>query len=141
MLIPFKSEHIELMALREHEAELYKLVPGMGDTLAASTVSRTGIIDGRIVAAGGVHVNCFNVGEAWFLPTVYLSEHGITALRFIRDWLEIVRETHGLERMQTASLADDATDKWMQFLGFEKEGIMRHYALGKDYAMWGRLWV
>jgi hypothetical protein len=140
MLIPFKKEHLEIMQIRQHEREVLALSPVFGETLEQSTVSRSGIIDGRIIACGGVNVTLFGSGELWLIPSIYLKEHGITYLRFVRDWLDDVVKSFNLTRMQTASIDDDLHNKYMQFLGFEKEGKMKQYALGKDYCSWGRVW-
>lgn len=140
MLIPFKKEHLDIMQLRGHEQEVLELSPHTGAILEQSTISRTGIIDGRIIACGGVSKTLYGSGELWLIPSIYLPEHGTTYLRFVLDWLGDVACAFSMKRMQTACLDDDLHNKYMEFLGFEKEGKMKRYALDKDYCLWGRQW-
>jgi len=140
MLIPFKKEHLEVMDMRQHEKDVLALSADMGAILEQSTVARTGIIGGKVVACGGVSINVFGAGEVWLIPSIYLPEHGMTYLRLVRDWLSDVQKSYDLKRMQTASPDDAMHNRYMEFLGFAKEGEMKQYALGKDYCMWGKLW-
>ena len=140
MLIPFKKEHLEIINMREHERDVVNLSANTGEILEQSTVARTGVIDGRVIACGGVVKNLFGNGEVWLIPSVYLPEHRVTYLRLVLDWLDDVSKAFEIKRMQTACLDDDLHNAYMVYLGFAKEGQMKQYALGKDYCMWGRLW-
>jgi hypothetical protein len=141
MLIPFKKEHLEVMDMREHERNVLALSPLTGELLEQATVSRTAIIDGRVIACGGVTKNLYGSGDAWLIPSIYLPKYRVTYLRLVLDWLDNVSEAFEIKRMQTACLNDDLHDNYMEYLGFAKEGVMRQYALGKDYSVWGRLWA
>ena len=140
MLIPFKKEHLEVMDMRSHERDVLALDVDMGAILEQSTVARTGVIDGRVIACGGLSKNVYGVGDVWLVPSIYVSDYSLTFLRFVKDWLKDASQAYGITRLQTASPNDELHNKYMLFLGFEKEGEMRQYALGKDYAMWGLLW-
>jgi len=140
MLIPFKKEHLEVMEMRAHEREMLALDPNFGSILEQSTVCRTGMIGGRIIACGGVSKNIYGVGDVWLIPSIFISDHGITFLRLVKDWLKKVSLAYDIKRLQTASPDDELHNNYMQFLGFAKEGEMKQYALGKNYCMWSLLW-
>lgn len=126
--------------MRPHELDVVNLSANTGEMLEQSTVARTGVIDGRVIACGGVVKNVFGNGEVWLIPSIYLPEYRVTYLRLVLDWLDDVSKAFEIKRMQTACLDDDMHNAYMGYLGFAKEGQMKQYALGKDYCFWGRLW-
>lgn len=140
MLMPFKKEHLEVMTMRTHESDVMALSPNIGDILEQSTVSRTGVINGRIIACGGVSKNIYGSGEVWLIPSIFVSDHKVKFLRTVMDWLDDVCRCYDIKRLQTACIDDELHNNYMLFLGFEKEGTMKKYALGQNYNLWGRLW-
>jgi RimJ/RimL family protein N-acetyltransferase len=138
-LIPFRKEHLEIMELGDREAALLS-VEGSGEALENSSVAVTGIIDGRVICCGGVVVNRYGAGEVWLLPSKRLKDHKFEACKAIKQWLDGVALEAGLHRLQTHCVDDDFHAAWMTFLGFEKEGVLRQYIKGTDYAIWGKLW-
>jgi RimJ/RimL family protein N-acetyltransferase len=137
-LIQFKKEHLDVMDIASHEAELIK--GGNVEVLQDNGVSFTGIIDGRVIACGGVVPNRYGAGEVWMIPSTLLSAHKFEACKAIKEWLCGVSVELGLRRLQTHCVDDDFHAAWMTFLGFEKEGVLRQYIKGIDYVIWGKLW-
>lgn len=135
----FKKEHLMLMDLRDHEAQLLRDGYDAAEALEGG-VNCTGIIDGKIVCAGGVRMIHPGCGEIWLIPTIHIHDHTKTFVKGLREWLFSVRKDLGLYRMQTICLNDDLHNRWMRFLGFEKEGIFRKFMQGRDYAVYARLW-
>lgn len=135
-LIPFKVEHIECMEVREHEQrfdiEQCKLLE---DTLAF-----TCIIDGRILASGGLKLYRNKGAEIWLLPSVYMSQYSFKAARIVLNWINEMQDIYDIDRMETVSLNDKLHKRWLSFLGFEIEGIKKNYLYGQDFLMWGKTW-
>lgn len=123
------------MDLREHEKDILKY--GYAKTLEDS-VAITGIVDGRIVCCGGVNIMAGGNADIWLIPSLHLPRHAKTFIRGLRDWLWGVRKDFQLTRMQTVCLNDDLHNRWMKYLGFEKEGIMKKFHNNTDYVMYGR---
>lgn len=141
MLIPFKKEHFEVMDMRPHERLLIELSGDGGAGLEQSVCAKTGIIDGRVIACGGAIINIYGAADIWLIPSVYVSQHKLRFLKTVLQWLDEIRTTYNVTRMQTVALDDDLHNEYMRFIGFEKEGKMRQYALGHDFNMWGRVWA
>jgi hypothetical protein len=135
-IVPFKVEHLECMDVRPHELNLLDVNKLMA--LKESSIAVTGMIDGRIVCCGGVTPFGNGNAEIWLIPSVWVDKYKMTLCKALVKWLLQVREDLALSRMQTACLNDTLHSEWMTFLGFEKEGIMKNYHGGVDYAMWGR---
>lgn len=136
-LIPFKKEHLEVMDVREHEMA----VLGFSDhisNLEKSSIAITGITDGRVICCGGVMPFGTGNAEVWLIPSIWVSKYPIIFQKTLKKWLLNVRNDLALTRMQTACINDDMHNNWMQNLGFEREGLMRNYFNGVDYAMFGR---
>ena len=127
------------MDIRHHEASLLAHKEHL-ETLEKSSIACTGIINGVVMACGGVSPFMNGNAEIWLIPSMHLKEDSFLFARHLRRWLFGVREDLALTRMQTACIDDDLHCNWMMFLGFEKEGTMRKYHNGKDYIMWGRVW-
>lgn len=135
-IVEFKKEHLEVMDLRPHEHELIEL--GGDLSYLENGVNCTGIVDGRVLCCGGVIPMMKGNAEIWLIPSVHVSKSTITFVKELKNWLFTVRESLDLDRMQTICIDDELHNRWMKFLGFEKEGQLKKYCNGKDYVMYGR---
>lgn len=138
MLITFKKEHIDCIVMREHEKLLGITLEELR-VLEETSVAITGMYDGRVIACGGVMVNRFGSGDIWLIPSIYCKDYNLIFLKNVKKWLIQVQKDLNLSRLQTHTINDDLHDKWMIFLGFEKEGVMKKSFNGLDYAMWGKV--
>jgi len=131
------------MELREEEHELMENIwdrmPYL-KILADDGYAATWITDGRILMSAGVSVVWNGVAEVWVIPSKYVEKYPIAFNRAIREYLSSVMDTFNLHRLQTSSVADEKHARWMRWLGFKQEGIMRQYTTNKtDYYNWGRV--
>ncbi len=135
-IIPYKKEHIECMDVRDHESHLIS-----PDTLAGleNGLAITGIVDGRIISCGGILPYHHGNAEIWQIPSIYVEIVSLQYARFVRKWLEEKQAEFCLHRMETLCLDDDLHNRWMRFLGFEREGVKRKWVNDMNYVMWGSL--
>lgn len=126
------------MDIRDHERSL--LVGNSLQNVQDNSIAITGMHNGRIICCGGVIPMNNGNAEIWLLPSIWVSSVRFTFVKELRKWLFGVRQDLALNRMQTTCLSDDLHNRWMSFLGFEKEGVMRKYHNGVDYSIWGRVW-
>jgi len=135
-IVPFKKEHIDCMDVREHEKYLIDM-----ELLAIfeTGLAFTGIIDGKVISCGGLLLKSFGNADIWQIPSVYVKDVKVSYCKVIRKWIEEQAQELALNRLETISLDDGLHDRWMRFIGFEKEGVKRRYINGKDYAMWSRI--
>lgn len=136
-IIPFKVEHLECMDMREHE----RAIIGSEDMKSFEGLSFTGILDGRIISCGGVIIDNWNNGYVWQVPSVYVKDVKLSYCKYIRKWLDDIAKDFSLNRYETVCLNDDLHNRWMRFLGFEREGVKKSYINGVDYAMFGKVMV
>lgn len=131
---------LESFAVREHEQ-------GYGidnlKWLVDNSVCQMFIMNGEPLAILGYTNKWEGVIEVYVLPSKNLSRlPGALSFRFVRHLQKILNnmlEDMPIHRMQTDSVADDATDKWMRVLGFTCEGTMPYYTPTKDtHRRWAR---
>ena len=135
-LVKFKKEHLEVMDLRPHEETLLKQTDYA--QYLEQSVAVTGIVDGRIVCCGGLNIMPGGNADIWLIPSIHVKRHAKLFVKVLRDWLAEKREDFQLSRMQTICLNDELHNRWMKFLGFEKEGVLKKFCNDTDYVIYGR---
>lgn len=135
-LVKFKKEHLEVMDIREHERVVLSQT-NYADILEQD-IAVTGIVEGKIVCCGGVGVMHGGNANIWLIPSIYLQDHAKTVVKGLREWLFGIREDFQLQRMQTICLDDELHDRWMKYLGFKRESVMKNYYNGESRVMYGR---
>ena len=144
-VVIFHPRHLEVAELREHEREILK---GVGNAKARleslmnnSKAAGTFLKDGRVITCAGFVELWPGVAELWQLPTVYITRCVVDYARTLKQYMENVVKTFHYHRLQTTCPADDLHDRWMQFLGFEKEGLLKKYTFSQqDYSIFGRVY-
>ena len=91
----------------------------------------TVIYESAIVAVGGLWVRWEGVGLLWLMLTADCKKygiHGLLALEAIKEKMEYLIEKNNLWRAEAAIRVDfPQAIKMIEFLGFEREGLMRQY--------------
>lgn len=103
--------------MREWASELQQ--PGWSFTL---------IENGHIICCAGI-VNMWpGVGEAWFIASDKIHSNARPFIRFAKNSMQKVADENDLWRVQAVCKADwPAAIKFVKFMGFETEGLMRKY--------------
>lgn len=136
-VIHFSPEHLDCMQMREHEAKLCEDREGVAE-LAKRSVAKTALLDGRIICCWG-HVDTYHgTAELWLIPSVYLPKMPLSFYKGVKSHLDAIAD--GFNRVQTHCIHDNLHNRWMKFLGFTKEGVLKKFWHGADYAVWGRTW-
>ena len=126
------------MEIRQHEAQF--LNEGLLDYLQ-SGVAFTGVADGRVISCGGLNIMGHDNADVWQIPSIYVDSVSISYARYVRKWVQDMKEAFALNRMETLCVDDGLHKRWMRFLGFQQEGVKRNYIDGQDYVLWGRIWT
>lgn len=91
----------------------------------------TALYESSIVAVGGLQMKWEGVGLLWLMLTADCKKYGIyglIALEAIKEKMEYLIEKNNLWRAEAAVRTDfPQAIKMIEFLGFEREGIMRQY--------------
>ena len=101
--------------------------------------SKTLVVDGRVIGCGGVSKFWDGVGEAWLLVSDKLPEYKWLSVKVMRIMFD--RAMIDFNRIQAAVLASDPVAiRFIEFMGFENEGLMRRYGFqGADFYRYARV--
>ena len=86
-IIPFTAEHGKFIATRRLNNDLLKVKPeytDMLDQLEKPGMSWTGLIENKIIAAGGMVNMWGNVYEGWVMATIDIHDYPIQTARIIK---------------------------------------------------------
>ena len=97
--------------------------------------------DDEILAVGGAHIMWPGVAEAWVLVSPSGKQHGRLFARYAKRRFEGMLKENSIRRMQaTIHVTDEPAMRFVEWLGFEREGLMRKYGVeGEDYIRVARI--
>lgn len=133
--VPFKPDHFDLLEMRAHERTLDQ---AQLRGVAAISKSSTFIIDGRILCVAGILELWTGVAEVFIIPSIYVSQYSVPFLLRTKTVLNAWQKRY--HRLQTASVDNEETNRFMTALGFKCEGVLVKYgANGLNYRQWARV--
>ena len=97
--------------------------------------------DGEIVASAGFYVLWPGVAEAWMICTPLIFKYPLAFVRAVKEVFKNIDKLSIFTRIQaTVRASDKRAVKFLEHLGFHKEGFMARYGPdGTDHFMMGRL--
>lgn len=143
-VIPFEPCHINLDCVREHERQMFLEVFANHNHIFESFAKRgrawTIVINDEVITCSGLYPMWPGVYEGWQVPTIRVQNNSYQYAKAYKETLDDAFMGDEVHRVQSYCIHDDLHDKWMRFLGFEKEGVMRKYSWDKrDYALYARV--
>jgi hypothetical protein len=137
-LEPFKAEHILDMKLAERSQIIF-MIPGLLDAYETLEGSHTFRHEGRIFACGGVLKLWEGMGEAWFVLADDIDLPVFSVCAIVKDYVDSLIGTKYRRLQATIKCDDDKAIRFIEWLGFEREGFMRQYGVeGADYYIYAR---
>ena len=136
-IVPFDREHIFSIKTRFAFPQEGKIALARNEGSPAYTV-----MDGdEVLAVGGVTVMWEGVGEAWIImgESAYTRPYSIA--KYSSYLFDHIQEDYKLHRIQASvSIIDETAKRFVNWLGFEVEGIMTKYGPDKsDYFRYARV--
>ena len=142
-IIPFKKEHAKYIAEHRINTQMLNVKENyldLLDQLEKPNMSWTGLINNKIMAAGGLLEMWPHVFEGWVMATVDINKHPISTARIIKKIFNEVMVTNQVHRLQTTVKADyEIGHKFAQWLGLQQEGLMKKYLDNEDYNLYARI--
>ena len=136
-IVPFKQEHLDKINLLFEFSQSAKNNYKNPDEL----LGYTGIENNAVLACGGVHKLWKGVGEAWLMIGREGYERPKVVAKYTQYIFQHLLEDNDLFRIQASvSAIDTRAIRYAEWLGFEKEGIMKKYGPdGSDYIRYARV--
>jgi RimJ/RimL family protein N-acetyltransferase len=147
IIVPYYPAHAyEVLQRNVREQDLWlsdypewdQWVQGWKDGGPAYTL----IMDDQVVGCAGVVLLEWGRGEAWTLLSSLFYRYKLTAIRFIKKYLQRIAEDEELKRVQAQVRCDfEAGKRFIEFLGFEREGVLRRFGPNsEDIVMYSKLY-
>lgn len=136
--IAFHPKHLEIMVVRDKDNELFsgfnsaEAIERFSAMARSSVQCLTFLYDGRVLMIAGFCQLWPGVYDVWMLPSVYAKEAPVAFARLLKRYVDRIQEDFAAHRIQTVSFCDEFHEKWMNFLGFQKEGILRSFTVDKQ---------
>jgi len=141
--IPFEPGHADdlISQAETNEAEKKFLLGGHLHNLATLGHSVSVVRNGHLLGAGGIVPIWDGLGEAWVLPSAAVKNHKKTFVRLIRENMERLSDELAFRRVQATARADAPKAlRFLEFLGFEREGLLRAYGPdGSDHILFAKI--
>jgi len=129
---PFKIDDVK--NLREYDQKLLKIA-GFSDDNAPSY---SGFVDEEYAFSAGI-VESLGVGTVWVITTPLVEKYPLWFTKAVRNMLNAGKDLYKLQRIQATVLTENKKAvKWIEFLGFQREGLMRKY-VGGDHYLYSRI--
>ena len=141
--IPFHVEHVKLMEVRQHELQGIFKAPNIEARLLALQKLNTGgtlVYKGCILGVMGYIELWPGVCEVWVLPSKHIEKYSSVFAKTIKYNLKQLQDVCKFHRIQVTAVDDAKHNRWLQWLGFECEGVLKKYSINKlDYKMWAKM--
>ena len=139
-LLPFEKGHLQFMTLRDREQMALNMAPpDFFSSIAALTITEFGE-DGffRVLGVIGMRGLWAGVAEVFLIPCNNLTKRNTIAfVRQVRNAIIIAKEEYSIRRFQTVAVDDELHNRWLSYIGFVEEGLMKEYSVNsEDYKLW-----
>lgn len=132
-IVPFAPGHLRRLAPQPAQAQVALYRDWLADNIDSYAMRRaafSGVIDGRIVGCAGVRPMWPGVGEAWAVFSGEALIRPFALFRAATRGLAAIEAAQGLRRVQaTAHDGHAAAARFLEALGFRREGLLRRYGL------------
>ena len=140
--IKFRLDHIHQIDVRSHEGFGAYSLENFEDKMVAlaynSVETSTYVIGGEILCIAGYVELWPGVIEVWVIPSKIVPKNVRAFAQNFAAWITTLNKEY--HRIQTSCLDDPLHNRWLTWLGFEKEGVMRKYTKDlEDYAMFAKV--
>lgn len=137
-IVPFQPEHLDTLALQPSQADfLQNFDKTYAPALIAAGPCFTAIKDGIILGCAGLSKQWDNRAIAWALLSANLGREFVRIHRAVERYL-LIADFKRIEAFVDANFAEG--HRWMQMLGFEREGYMRSFSpSGNDAVLYARI--
>lgn len=143
-VIPFEKDHLTKITLRDVEKNILKSPNGfMPKVIAASSFGTSGtfLFNKEILCCAGYISLWSGVADFWILPSTLVAKYPIQFSKAMKAYFDNVANSENLHRAQTVSIDDELHCRWLEWLGFECEGVLKQYSMDKkNYKMWGKIY-
>lgn len=132
----FKPDHLEYMRVKKGEPEEIAGIPGVSETLCSLGAKTVLSEDGKPLGIIGLVPTLPGACEVFIVASEDQMDYPISFARAVRRELLEIKPKY--RRIQAVTTHDLTHQRFIEWLGFLKEGTLKKYGLkGNDMIMWG----
>ena len=135
-VISFTADHLRAMRVKAGTAAEVAGSPGFAERMAALGAKTILSAEGTVLGIMGAVPILPHVAEVFVIASEDQTSHPVTFAKSVRKELYTLKAKY--RRIQSVSVTDEFHRRWLSWLGFEPEGVMKGYGLdGEDMTIWG----
>lgn len=99
------------------------------------------LTNGHLVFSAGIFPIWDGMGEAWVVPSDLIRQYKREFVRYVRGYMDQLAKENSYHRIQATARSDfPQGQRFLEFLGFTREGLMHRYGPdGSDHYLYARL--
>lgn len=141
--LEFRKEHLKDLDLRHREATILRLngefelnLDHLGEYVDLVTVMDE--LTGNVLTVGGTLPIFPGVADIFMFPSKHVPRHRKEFSKTVKGLVDIW--ANAFNRLQSVCLNDGLHNRWMRFIGFQKEGVLKAFGPDcKEYALFSRI--
>ena len=143
-VVDFVPEHADDLQSRPDVHKLSEIGAVKNDAIKQMAVPGQAIsllTNGHLIASGGIYPIWSGFAEAWFLSSGMVAKHKRPVIVTVKNHIDAMIIEHGYKRLQATAREDwKVAQRFLEFLGFEREGLMRNYGPdNSDHFLYARI--
>lgn len=144
IIVDFEKEHAEELYggnLNDDKNRPAIMISQFVDKVVVKNLAFTGVLDGKIVASGGIYPMWNGVGEAWFIGSNSILNHPILITKTIKKYLKNLMDLNNFHRVQAFVREDwKEAKRWIEVVGMKQEGTAEKFcAHGINYNLYAKV--
>lgn len=129
----FEPEHGEAIMLNDRDPGLKDYTPAILAAYGAAGPAYTAMINDQVIVCAGVMLMWPGVGTAWAVTSPLIEKYALAGSTAVMYGLRDIISEHKLHRVQAPVYEHFKRGiRWVEFLGFHKEGLMIGYGREKE---------
>lgn len=138
IVVPFAVEHVDMIDVQETQANEVEHIRNFAEYLTGC-YSYSCFDGDEVIFLAGMSVMFEETGEIWCLFSKRMKDYPIETIKLLIKHMDFLHSC-GFKRLQTLVDASNPTaKKYIEFLGYENEGLMKRYYKGQDFYRYARI--
>lgn len=144
-IIPYEEFYVKLFSYRGEERKYFssdeEVRKAIRERAQKEGTTLVGLFQEEVIFIGGIFLVSPQVGEAWIFLNTPPPDLRLSTCKAVLNTMYATAEKMNLVRLQSLCLPLDKTKKFLEFLGFELEAVLRLYYNGiSDALVYTILW-
>jgi hypothetical protein len=138
IIVPFEPEHLETLELQDSQKIFYDVFDmSYAHSLKESGPCFTALENGKVLCCSGIVLQWHNRAVAWALVSNSAGKHFARIHKAVKRFLDL-SDVNRIEAFVDHDF--EQGHRWIQMLGFEREGYMKQFTpAGKDAVLYARI--